>query len=118
MKKLMIPEKITLEREALPGIRYRDLPILAAIALPGVIAAVIVWSLTDRPLTQLVTLVAVLLYLFFCYAAAARVEGAQSMLDWIARLFRFLRAPRCFYFKEKEALTYASGSDGTGISGR
>lgn len=110
MNNLIIPERISLEKEAIPGVRVRDLPKLAAIAVPGVLVASIVWGISaDQPLTQLITMIAIVLYLFFSYAVVARIEGSPSVLDYLGLLVRFIGEQQCFYYKHgREMLTYVA----------
>lgn len=125
MKELSIPEKITLEKEAAPGIRNKDIPKLAAIAIPGVVIGIIVWAASgERPLVQLVDMIAILVYLFLCYLTVARIDGSQSIWGHLALMVRFQREQQRYYYKQgKENLFYVAADrspegDSTGIHQR
>lgn len=108
--KLIIPEKISLQKELAPGIGWKELKQLLVIALPGVILGVTVWfSASGHPLTQLIALVCTIIYLPFCYSLVARFDGAPSLLTHVSLQVQFHRQQQKFYYKqEKEALYYVA----------
>lgn len=123
MKDLLIPEKITMEKEIF-NVRQRDIKKLIALALPGAIIGITVWLTAEKPMVQFIALILTMGYLFLCYAVTARVEGNPSILHYIELLIRFQREQQCFYYKQgKENLYYVSDTaadgypdaDGAGI---
>ena len=122
MKDLSIPEKISLDKMVSKNLRQKDLPKLGMLAAPGTIIGIIVWILsTDRPLIQLIAMASIFGYLFLCYILVSRVDGSQSILDYIASLIRFQREQQCLYYKQgKEKIYHVAAdrseeADGTGI---
>lgn len=122
MKELSFPENITLEKEIAPGLLRKDLKKLFALAVPGTVIGVAVWTICKgQPLIQLVAMVATLLYLFLCYAIVVRVDGAMSIYNYLALLVRFHREQQRFYYKQPKEVLYrveSAGSkkiDGSGI---
>lgn len=123
MKDLLIPEKITMEKEIF-NVRQKDIKKLIALALPGAVIGITVWLTTDKPLVQFIALILTMGYLFLCYVVTARVEGNPSILNYIELLIRFQREQQSFYYKQgKENLYYVSDTaadgypdtDGAGI---
>lgn len=123
MKDLMIPEKITMEKEIF-NIRQRDIKKLIALAAPGAVIGITVWLTAEKPLVQFIALILTMGYLFLCYVVTARVEGNPSILNYIELLIRFRREQQSFYYKQgKENLYYVSDTapdgyqdtDGSGI---
>lgn len=109
-EKLIIPEKISLEKESAPGIRRKDLKKLIAIAAPGTAIGIIMWTaFTERPLVQLVSMISIIIYLFLCYVIVARIDGSLSILDYLGLLIRFRREQQRFYYKQgKEKLFHVT----------
>lgn len=112
MKKLSIPERITLRKEYLPGIGKTELRQIASAVIPGVIAAVAAWNMVSTSAQQLISLLVLFLYIALCYALFVRVDNSQSMYTYLRRIRRFRRAQQKFYYrKEKEAVYRVEGSE-------
>lgn len=99
MKKLMIPENILLDKEYLPGIGKRELPRLLSFSIPGLTVLIILWTAMQDPGSKLIVMLCCLGYLAICYTAIARVDQKQSIYTYIARIIRFQRSQKNYYYK-------------------
>lgn len=112
MKKLMIPEFISLEKEYLPGIGPKELKQLLLSVLPGVAVAAAVWLLIEDPVKQLVTMVLGIGYVILCYMTFTKIDKRQSIYTYIAKIVRFRRNQKTFYYRqEKEVIRFAEEKD-------
>lgn len=108
MKKLSIPEHITLDREYIPGIGKRELPGLLISVIPGLLVAVTVWLFAKDPGPQLIAMIGGIGYVMCCYAVFARVDKQQSIYTFLFKIIRFGKNQNKFYYKqEKEAICFA-----------
>lgn len=121
MKKLSIPENISLGKEYMPGIGKQELRQLMVAAGPGLLVTAIAWLVATQPGSQLVIMICGMGYIACCYAAVVKIDGAQSMYTYISRIIRFQRSQKRYFYKQgKEVLYYAakdgnSDADSTGI---
>ena len=106
MKKLPIPERITLRWELLPGIGKAELRRIGFAAVPGILIASLYGRLSDSPGAPLGAMIGVLLYLAFCVAAFRQIDGSQSIYDYVVLRIRFRRSQQKFYYKRKEVLFF------------
>ncbi len=108
MKKLMIPEFISLEKEYLPGIGAKELKQLLLSAVPGTAAAVVIWLLIGDPVKQLLTMILGIGYVILCYMIFTKIDKRQSIYSYIAKIVRFQRNQKIFYYRqEKEVIRFA-----------
>lgn len=106
MKDLTIPEKLSLETEVF-NIRRRDIKKLAALAVPGAAIGIAIWAgSSDRPMVQVIAMLATMGYLFLCYVLVARIEGTPSILNYIELLIRYRREQQRFYYKQGKENLY------------
>lgn len=109
MKKLSIPEHISLDKEYMPGMGARELRQFLIAALPGLVVMIVVWMVAGEPGIQLMSMLLGVGYIAMCYAFFVKIEGGQSMYTFLARILRFYREQRSYYFKvEQEAIRYAA----------
>lgn len=109
MKELTIPENISLEKELITGIRKQDVPKLLLLAAPGVIIGITVWICNqERPMTQLIAMLAAIGWLALSYAITARVEGSPSILSFIELLIRYHRQQQRYLYKQGEENIYVT----------
>lgn len=107
MKKLLIPEKIVLERQVIPGMGRRETRQLLITALPGLAVAFLLFFNLEAPGPRLICLALGFFYSGCCYAIFVRVEGGQSIYIYLKRIRRFHKAQKDFYYNHgKEALRY------------
>lgn len=102
MKKLSIPEHISLSKEYLPGISGTELRQFFAGAAPGLVAIVIIWLTITDPGTKLLSMLLGVVYLSCCYVAFIKVDGTQSMYTFISRIIRFYRNQKNYFYKYKQ----------------
>lgn len=111
MKKLSIPERISLEKYWLPGITKKELvPLLCAVT-PGVVVTIILWCVLETPLMQIVALGGGIGYAGLCYAIFAKIDGVQSIYNYISRIIRFYSSQRRFYYKHGKEVIYYVGEE-------
>lgn len=101
MKKLSIPEHITLDREYLPGIGKRELLRLMVSGAPGLLVAVIAWAVMTAPGPKLIAMVCGIGWFACCYAVVARIEQNQSIYSFLTRIVRFWRGQKKYYYKQE-----------------
>lgn len=101
MKKLSIPEHISLKKEIMPGIGSKELRQLLLAVLPAVAVTVIVWLSAGKPAAQLMALVGLLLYTASCYALFSCPDGRQSIYIFLSRWVRFMRTQQAFKYKQE-----------------
>ena len=107
MKKLSIPEQITLDRMYLPRLGLRELKQGVLLMLPGVVCMIVLLCIFEEPGQKLLTMVGGFCWAGCCYAVVARIEGVGSMYAYITRIIRYHRTQQKFYYKhEKEVLRY------------
>lgn len=106
MKKLSIPERISLEKYWLPGITKKELlPFLCAV-IPGVVVTIILWCVLETPLMQIVALGGGIGYAGLCYAIFAKIDGVQSIYTFVARIIRFNKSQKQFYYRHGKEVLY------------
>lgn len=106
MKKLSIPENISLDQELIPGIGKQELPRLLIAAIPGLVCLVVIYWLVTSPGIRLLTMICGMGYLGLSYAFVARVDKNQSIYTFIARIIRFWRSQKKFYYRQKKEVIY------------
>lgn len=109
MKKLSIPERITLVREFLPGFGWRECRQWLAAAAPCLAVTVAVCALPGAsPGRALGAVLVFLALLAVFYSLFARIDGYQSVYTFLQRRVRFGRKQQKFYDRRgKEALYLA-----------
>lgn len=109
MKKLSIPEHISLEKEFLPGMGPRELRQYLTAAVPGLVVMVLIWVFAGSPRTQVFSMLLGMGYLAICFAFFVKIEGGHSMYIFLAHIVRFYREQNKFQYKqEKEAIRNAA----------
>lgn len=108
MKKLSIPEKLTLRWELVPGIGGRELRRIFASAVPGALAAFLYAGSSASPSAPLGAVAGFLIYFAACWGLHARLDGGQSMYDYLTLRLRFQKGQQKYYDERgKEALYFA-----------
>lgn len=108
MKKLSIPEQITLERVFLPGMGLRELKQWVLLSLPGLIIMLVLLSAFSDPGPKLLALICGFGWIGGCYAVTAKIEGGGSIYAYITRIIRYHRTQQKYYYRqEQEVLQYA-----------
>ena len=121
MKKLSIPEHISLGKEYIPGIGGKELRQFLIAAVPGLAAIVIAWLILTDPGAKLLSMLLGIVYMTCCYVAFLKVDGTQSMYTFVARVIRFYRKQRNYYYTQGKEDIYLvteqqqPGSDCPGI---
>ncbi len=112
MKKLSIPEHISLGQEFMPGIGTKELRQFLIAVVPGLLVTIIVWLVVTDPGAQLLTMLIGIGYVGCCYAAFVKVDGTQSMYTFVARIIRFWRSQKKHFYKHgKEDLYFVAESE-------
>lgn len=107
MKKLLIPEKIILNRQIVPGMGKMETRQLLTAALPGLTLGFLLFFNLENPGSRLLCLALGFLYCGGCYGLFVRVEGGLSIYIYLKRIWHFHQGQKDFYYKhEKEALRY------------
>lgn len=99
MRKLSMPAKISLEKAYFPGITKRELFPLLISTLPGIIVVIVLWAALTDPLWKIFSLVGGILYIALCYMVFARLEGSQSIYQFLSRIVRYNRSQHQYYYK-------------------
>ena len=108
MRKLSVPENISLKKEVLRGLGKKELIYLILAILPVIVGVIIFWCTNSNPGPRLLALVGLLIYVLICYAIFSTPDGSQSIYTYITRWIRFMRAQKFYrYRQEKEALYLA-----------
>lgn len=112
MKKLCIPERITLEKQYVPGLGKRELRRLTVTALPGLCLSVCLFLCLPSPGARLGALLAGFLFCGACYGLFVRVDGTLSIYTYLTRILAFHRAQKRYYYKhEKEEVYHAQENE-------
>lgn len=107
MKKLSMPENISLKKEVLKGLGARELIRLLTAVAPALVAVILLWHFNGEAGPRLLALIGLLGYTAAGYAVFAVPDGGQSVYDFITRWIRFLREQKFYPYKqEKEALYF------------
>ena len=108
MKKLSVPEHITLRKEFIPGLSGAELRQIVTAFLPGLLATVLFWTVNDHPAPRLAALLGLFFYAVVCFAIFSVPDGGQSVFTFITRWLRFRRNQKQFLYKQgKEDLYFA-----------
>jgi len=102
LKKLTIPENISLQNEILPGIKKAEGIRLLLAFTPAVVFTVIYWLCQEAPGPRLIVLIGLVIYAFVCYAVFSTPEGGQSIYSYISRWIRFLRSQQNYKYKQRQ----------------
>ena len=102
MKKLAIPEHISLKSEILPGISKTEGSKLLLAFTPALVFTVIYWMCQEAPGPRLIVLIGLVIYAFVCYAVFSCPDGGQSIYSYISRWIRFLRSQQNFKYKQRQ----------------
>lgn len=111
MKKLCIPERITLEKQYFPGIGKRELRQLMVAALPGLLLSFVLFFALEAPGARLGVLLAGFLYCGACYGLFVRMEGSLSIYTYLKRIWTFQRAQKRYYYKHGKEEVYYVGEE-------
>lgn len=106
MKKLSIPEHISLGKEYIPGIGGKELRQFVVAAAPGLAAVLIAWLILAEPGMKLLSMLFGLVYMGSCYVAFLKVDGTQSMYTFISRIIRFYRKQQNYYYTQGKEEIY------------
>ncbi len=108
MKKLTVPENISLKKEILRGLGKRETVRLLLACLPALAGVILFWCVNGSPGPRLLALMGLMIYCAICYAVFSTPEGNQSIYAYILQWVRFLRAQKFYrYHQEKEELYLA-----------
>lgn len=105
MKKLNIPEKITLQYEFFPGFGKRELLHFLILSIPGVLIGLILHGLTAG-ITRFWIYLGMVIYLILCYPFTARIDGYPSVVSTMLRVWKYLSNQRNYYYKQKKEQIY------------
>lgn len=105
MKKLSVPEHITLRKEFFPGLSGKELRQVIAAFLPGLAATILFWTINDHPVARLGAILGLLFYTFISFAVFSVPDGGQSVYAFLMRWLRFRKKQKKFLYKQgKEEL--------------
>lgn len=108
MRKLSVPENISLKKEVLKGIGYRELRAIILAVIPALVTVIILWYCIPDPGPRLLALLGLVGYVMVCYAIfASPADGSQSVYDYITRWIYFLRSQKFYPYKQEEVLYFA-----------
>lgn len=106
MRKLFVPARISLEKYYLPGITKKEgIPLLLT-TVPGLTVTMILWFSLEAPLAKLGALFGGFCYCGLCYAVLARIDGSLSIATFVARVIRFYRSQKQYYYKHGKEVLY------------
>ena len=115
MKKLSIPERITLVKEFLPGFGWKELRQWLLAAAPCLVGTVAVCAgAGDAPGRALGAIFIFVVLMAVFYSFFARIDGYQSIYTFLRRRLRFSRRQQKFYYTRKEALFLADTEEKAG----
>lgn len=106
MKKLSVPEHITLRKEFFPGLSAKELRQVIAAVLPGLAATILFWTVNDQPVARLGAILGLLLYAFVCFAVFSVPDGGQSIYTFLMRWLRFRKKQKKFLYKQGKEVLY------------
>lgn len=107
MQKLPVPENISLQKEVIKNLSWKDMRRCIVAALPVLLGVVIYWSATEDPLGRLVAMGIAVLYLFGLYGFFGRPDGNQSIYSFITRWLSFMKSQKFYrYCQPEEAIYY------------
>lgn len=105
MRKLSVPEHISLKKELVRGMGGKELLRWLAASAPAVAGVAVFWLFCDDPGSRLLALVGLLVYTGGGFVIFAVTEGNQSVYDFLAQWVRFMRSQKFYkYTQEKEDL--------------
>lgn len=122
MKKLQVPDNISLRKEIIRGIGGAEL--LAMLAVTGVVLAggVVFCVVSTSEKDSVFATVAVVFALAASMGFFAKMDNGQSICDYLRRQANYVKEQQRFLYKRKEALEYVSeeqdpaeGVDGAGF---
>jgi hypothetical protein len=102
MKKLPIPENITLRWEAWPGMGKKELIVTIAITTLVAVIAVIFCMLSTWKMDTLVAMIAITATFGFCSGLFTKMENNQSIYDYLKQQTIFRNEQQTFWYKRKE----------------
>lgn len=102
MRSLIIPERISMQREIVKGMGKTEMRQFAVAIVPAVFVALALWTAMDSAGGKLITLCCLFGWIGCCYAATVRIDGVTSLYGYCRRVLLFQRSQRKFYYREKE----------------
>lgn len=108
MRKLSVPENISLKKEVMRGLSAKEFVYLILAILPVCVGVILFWCINTAPGPRLLALIGLLIYTLICYAVFSTPDGSQSIYIYAARWIRFLKKQKFYrYRQEKEAIFVA-----------
>jgi len=105
LKKLKIPEKITLQYEFFPGFGKRELLHFLILAIPGVILGIVLYNILSGA-ARFWVFIGMLIYTILCYPFVAKIDGYPSVLSMGIRLYHYKSRQRNFLYIQKKEKIY------------
>lgn len=112
MKKLVVPENITLAWELFPGLGKSELRRCLLSFIPGLIVTILICSILSSPGATLGGMVFFLAYMASCIAIFIKQDNYQSIYTFLTQRVRFQREQQNFYYKPaQEVIRFVSSSE-------
>lgn len=106
MRKLPVPENITLRWELMHGVGKEEMR-RSGVVLLFVLAACIVFCIVSGTQESLVIAIGILIAaMFLCVAFFGRLDQNQSIYDYLVRSHRFRTEQQIFHYKQKDEVIY------------
>ena len=107
MRKLTVPEKISLTKEVMRGLSAKEFCYLMIALAPALVGVILFWCINSAPGPRLLALVGLLIYALICYAVFSTPDGSQSIYTYMTRWVRFLKKQKFYrYQQQKEAIYF------------
>lgn len=105
MKKLKIPEKITLQYEFFPGFGKRELLHFLILAIPGAILGIIIYNILAG-LQRIWVFIGMLIYVILCYPLTVKIDGYPSVISIAIKLYHYMTKQRNYMYIQKKEKIY------------
>lgn len=107
MKKLSVPENISLQKEIIKGLSAAGLRRLMIALAPGLAVEVAAWNILHDPAARLLSMCILLGYIAMCYGVFCSLDGSQSIYSFLMRWVAFMRSQKHYPYITKEESCFA-----------
>ena len=106
MKRLSIPENISLKKQFVKGIGSHELRQIAIAFVPVAFFVTAYWAMEAQPWPRLIALASLILYGLCCFVVFSCPDGEQSIYTFISLRIRFSRSQKAYYFRQRQEVIY------------
>lgn len=116
MKKLQVPENISLRWELWKGFGKAELIPSAIITAFSILIAILIYRIHPAPGMELFIVIGVIFVMAFCVGLFGKLENNQSIYDYLKRQFRYSKEQQAFWYcksKEEEVCAFVEENEET-----